>query len=46
MKIHMYHHAIVSNHLILETKHQTFHDSTKYPTTKWKSTKFRCSGMH
>jgi len=29
MKIHM-HHAIVSNHLILESKHQTQHNSTKY----------------
>jgi len=30
MKIHMHRHAIDSNHLILETKHQTFHNTTKY----------------
>jgi len=34
MKILMHHHAIVSNHLILETKHLTCHNSTTYMLEK------------
>jgi len=30
MKMHIHHHDIVSNHLILETNHETFHNSTKH----------------
>jgi len=30
MKMHIHHHNIVSNHLILETNHETFHNSTKH----------------